>query len=264
MIKVTPPQGVTAPGRHKTRTIISIITFVLVHARIPPRAAAVPIHSYASTWRGNSRRRRVSTPLLVSQCLTHHPDRAFVRYILRGLTDGFRLGDTPLRSATRNIPSASQHPEIIDEYLQTEVTLNRMLGPFPPGRVPPHTHVNRMGLIPKGHNTGKWRRHRPLSFLHFGRRGGHNHRLSWPRPTLPRHTASCQCTRTTVPSRQFSGGATPTSTQCCLLDSDQPWQTHSPGTPTWNTTWTILSSWDLPEHPTVWNTCTGSKRNATC
>ena len=31
-------------------------------------------------------------------------------------------------------------------------------------QVPPNTHVNRMGLTPKGHNTGKWRLITDLSY----------------------------------------------------------------------------------------------------
>ncbi len=113
---------------------------------------------------------RVTTPLIAPQwqrALSHHPDRAFARYILKGLTEGFRTGHrraNPLRSATGNMPSASQHPEVIDEYLRSELSLGRMLGPFSLDQVPPHTHVNRMGLTPKGHNTGKWRLITDLSY----------------------------------------------------------------------------------------------------
>ena len=39
-----------------------------------------------------------------------------------------------------------------------------MLGPFPPAECPPHVHINRFGVIPKGHNTGKWRLITDLSF----------------------------------------------------------------------------------------------------
>ncbi len=41
--------------------------------------------------------------------------------------------------------------------------MDRMLGPFPKGRFP-DTHTNRFGVIPKGHNTGKWRLITDLSF----------------------------------------------------------------------------------------------------
>ena len=53
--------------------------------------------------------------------------------------------------------SASQHPEPIAEYLMKELGLNEMLGPFDDidGRFQ-FVHVSRFGVIPKGHNTGKW------------------------------------------------------------------------------------------------------------
>ncbi len=41
--------------------------------------------------------------------------------------------------------------------------MDRMLSPFPKGRFP-DAHTNRFGVIPKGHNTGKWRLITDLSF----------------------------------------------------------------------------------------------------
>ncbi len=53
--------------------------------------------------------------------------------------------------------SALLHPEVVSTYLRTEQSL-RTLGPFAPGApLPPPIQVNRFGVIPKGHNTGKWR-----------------------------------------------------------------------------------------------------------
>ena len=49
------------------------------------------------------------------------------------------------------MPSATTHPEVVTAYLQKEQSLGRLLGPFTP------TQLNRFGVIPKGHNTGKWR-----------------------------------------------------------------------------------------------------------
>lgn len=40
-----------------------------------------------------------------------------------------------------------------------------MLGPFPPSPKP-SVHINRVGVIPKGHNMGKWRLVTDLSFPH--------------------------------------------------------------------------------------------------
>ena len=98
--------------------------------------------------------------------LRDHPDKAFVRYLLRGLREGFRIGfsrSTPLRSATRNMQSVALHPDVISAYISNERTRGRFLGPFPPHLLP-HCHISRFGVIPKGHNTGKWRLITDLSF----------------------------------------------------------------------------------------------------
>ena len=109
----------------------------------------------------------VNTPLEVSRALSAHPDRAFAKYICDGLCMGFRIGfqyGSPLRSASANMPSARLHPEVIQDYLRKEVAKGRMLGPFPSETNFLPLHVNRFGVIPKGHNTGKWRLITDLSF----------------------------------------------------------------------------------------------------
>ena len=51
------------------------------------------------------------------------------------------------------------------DYLQKELSQERMLGPFPPTTPGlERLHTNRFGVIPKGHNTGKWRLITDLSF----------------------------------------------------------------------------------------------------
>ena len=107
----------------------------------------------------------VHTPLIRdawAEALRQHPDRAFTRYILRGLREGFRIGfdrAAPIQSASCNMLSALQHPDVVQSYLQKECSLSRMLGPYSRAEVEgaPLLHVNRFGVIPKGHNTGKWR-----------------------------------------------------------------------------------------------------------
>ena len=52
--------------------------------------------------------------------LTTHPDQVFASYILDGLQCGFRIGfdySCPLTAAKRNMPSALQHPDVVDAYL---------------------------------------------------------------------------------------------------------------------------------------------------
>ena len=105
----------------------------------------------------------IVTPLNASawsSCLQHHPDEAFVRYIMDGIRQGFRIGfrhTSPLQSAKRNIPSADEHPEIISDYIDKECSLGRILGPFSPNDIEPPVQVSRFGVIPKGHTPGKWR-----------------------------------------------------------------------------------------------------------
>ena len=67
-------------------------------------------------------------------------------------------------SAVANMHSANLHPEVITGYLHREISLGRMLGPFPPTFAAPELQLNRFGVIPKGHNSGKWRLIPDLSF----------------------------------------------------------------------------------------------------
>ena len=60
------------------------------------------------------------------------------------------------------------HPAVLTEYLEKELRLGRMLGPFEIHHFPHHMHVklvvNRFGVIPNGHNTRKRRLITDLSF----------------------------------------------------------------------------------------------------
>ena len=81
-----------------------------------------------------------------------------MRFLIPGIREGFRIGchrSIQLRSASRNMHSASEHPEVVQAYLEKECALGRMLGPFSSAE---HRdlHINRFGVIPKGRNTGKW------------------------------------------------------------------------------------------------------------
>ena len=93
--------------------------------------------------------------------LAQHPDRAFARYIVDGLHHGFRIGfnrQSRLHPAAANMKSALEQPQVIDAYLAKELSKGRMLGPFSENSpLLPPVHINRVGVVPKGHNTGKWR-----------------------------------------------------------------------------------------------------------
>jgi hypothetical protein len=92
--------------------------------------------------------------------LRNHPNQGKVAYVLNGLKEGFHLGfelsTTSLKSASRNLQSASLHPSVIDKYLQTEVGNGRVAGPF---STPPlsNLHISGFGVIPKRNQEGKWR-----------------------------------------------------------------------------------------------------------
>jgi len=69
----------------------------------------------------------VSTPLQLhkrKQHLHHHPDHDFTTYIIQGIQYGFHIGaKSPafLVSTNKNMSSAQQHPEIIDDYQKKEI-----------------------------------------------------------------------------------------------------------------------------------------------
>ena len=91
--------------------------------------------------------------------LCHHPNPDKVAYVVQGLRDGFHLGfnySTSLKSATGNMASALLNPQVIDNYLQSEVQSGRVAGPFSQPPLPV-LHVSRFGVIPKRHQPGKWR-----------------------------------------------------------------------------------------------------------
>ena len=93
-------------------------------------------------------------------CLRAHPDRVFAQYIAQGIVEGFHVGFDrayPLKSAKRNMISASDHPEVVDKYLKTECEAGRVFGPFGPNELVPAAHISPIGIIPKRHQANAWR-----------------------------------------------------------------------------------------------------------
>ena len=94
--------------------------------------------------------------------LRAHPDKQFKEYILSGILSGFKVGfswSQPLSPVKRNMPSAYAHPQVVDEYISKELAAGNFIGPLVSqnlgnGQV---IHVSRIGVVPKGHNSGKWR-----------------------------------------------------------------------------------------------------------
>ena len=90
--------------------------------------------------------------------LQNHPDMEYVQYILQGIEQGFHIGIDQARiftSAKKNMQSAQKNPQVIEEYIRSEVSKGNILGPFTPLSAP-DAHINRFGVIPKKHQPGKW------------------------------------------------------------------------------------------------------------
>ena len=105
----------------------------------------------------------ITTPL-ISKVWEHelatHPDQSFASYVVNGIKQGFRVGYDHSRtraSSESNMASAIEHPDVVSDYLQQEVSLNRMVV-IPPTQVPYiHCHISPFGVIPKKAKPGKWR-----------------------------------------------------------------------------------------------------------
>jgi hypothetical protein len=90
------------------------------------------------------------------QALQGHPDQRFSKIICQGIRQGFRIGFNRARgqptSTSKNMLSASQHPEPVREYLATEVRAGRViqLDHKPTGLI-----ISRF-VIPKRGQPGQW------------------------------------------------------------------------------------------------------------
>ena len=98
--------------------------------------------------------------------LRGHPDCVFAEAIVRGLEKGFRIGfdrTSQLVPAERNMPSTTEHDDVVADYIDTELRKKRFLGPYSLDEIG-GVQINRIGVIPKGHTPGKWRIITDLSF----------------------------------------------------------------------------------------------------
>ena len=53
--------------------------------------------------------------------------------------------------------SVLDNASVVQEYLDKEVTLGRIVGPVSPEMVPVGTQLSAFGVIPKSNQPGKWR-----------------------------------------------------------------------------------------------------------
>ena len=91
------------------------------------------------------------------KALSSHTDMVYAQYVCQDLRWDLRVGlkhGSPLRPAQANMESANQHPDVISVYLHKECSLGHMQGFFWRHS---NCHISRFGVIPKGHNTGKFR-----------------------------------------------------------------------------------------------------------
>ena len=92
--------------------------------------------------------------------LAAHPDQEMIQFFLQGLATGFKVGfayhHASLKPAKKNLRSAMEHPDVVQEYLENEIREKRVIGPFDKGTIP-LAQVNRFGVIPKSHQPHKWR-----------------------------------------------------------------------------------------------------------
>ncbi len=108
-----------------------------------------------------TRAEEVANPLVWQQWeseLDRHPDREWVELLIRGLKGGFRLGHDQSKVVLEEkggfMYEASQHSDIIREYLEKEVQSRRVW------RVEQDTagiQCSPFGVIPKKGKSGRWR-----------------------------------------------------------------------------------------------------------
>ena len=104
----------------------------------------------------------ISTPLISvnwSCALDTYPNRGLVDFFIQGITQGFRIGfsydSQTLKMAKRNLEGALSHPDVVENYLQTEVSLRRLAGSFSSLSLP-SCQISRFGVIPKNLQLRKW------------------------------------------------------------------------------------------------------------
>ena len=98
-------------------------------------------------------------PLAWEKALASHPERQFVAYILKGISQSFHIGAdraVKLLPCRNNMPSVCQQPQLVETHIHAELAAGRLLGPLLPN-LALLAHISSIGLIPKPHQPGKWR-----------------------------------------------------------------------------------------------------------
>ena len=90
-------------------------------------------------------------------CQIIHADKAYVEYILQGISNGFRIGfdrKQHINSAKGNL--LIDKPEAVTEYLKWEMLLDRMWK-IPIFILPREVYISPLGIITKKSKPIKWR-----------------------------------------------------------------------------------------------------------
>ena len=91
----------------------------------------------------------IDIPELAAE-LSLHPDSSFRSFLLHGLTHGFRIGYNGPRDflISKNLSSAIENPEIVDNYLADECVRGHTAGPFDTPPCMPFRSAG-LGVVPK-------------------------------------------------------------------------------------------------------------------
>ena len=73
----------------------------------------------------------------------------------KGFRIGFGYAQFSCHKEKHNMQSATLNADVVKDYLQKECSFGRVLGPFKKGSL--DVHVNRLGVVLKPHQPGKWR-----------------------------------------------------------------------------------------------------------
>ena len=102
----------------------------------------------------------ITTPLkaeVLELELKDLPDKRCAQFVIWGISEGFRIGfqysTHQWSSANRNMQSTLSHPRVVEEYLEKEIALGKVVGPASKDL---QVQINRFGVIPKGHQKDKW------------------------------------------------------------------------------------------------------------
>ena len=107
------------------------------------------------------------TPLswrMFEQELVLHPDPFFVQYVVSGIREGFSLGfeGPPSSCRSGNMSSSREFPHVIEEYLEKELALGRILGPLAEPPLP-NFRCSPIGVVRKKGSENRFRHIQNLS-----------------------------------------------------------------------------------------------------